>query len=239
MWEGALWEAAGGGWGGMLKAMKVGGGRLKDEVGAVRVRNRSGWRMQKVKKHGLVWSAMAVMAVAGSLAMAQPGGGGAGGAGAGGQPGERGRGPVGERSEGRADGRGMERSMQGLRNGLRELKSTIDDASKMEQTLLAVSRMQQSAIQGKSAKSNELKGMEKADEAGKQKIQMEYRKSMNQLAMKLLELEAKLMDGKTAEAKAMIPTIEQMRDEMHQKFQGEGGHEGEEKKGGGSEEKKR
>ncbi|MBL0871658.1 MAG: hypothetical protein IBJ18_13890 [Phycisphaerales bacterium] len=206
------------------------------------------------RKHGLVWSAMAVMALAGSLAMAQPGAGGSGGGaggGAGGQPGERGGrggggGVGGERGEGRADGRGIERAMQGLRNGLRELKSTIDDSSKMEQTLLAVSRMQQSVILGKSAKSNELKGMDKADEAGKQKIQLEYRKSMNQLATKLLELEAKLLDGKTADAKAMIPTIEQMRDEMHKKFQGEGGKEGEEKKGGarggeggGSEEKKR
>lgn len=192
--------------------------------------------MQLTKKHGMVWSAMAMMALAGSLAMAQPGGGGGGGGAGGvgvGQPGGRGPAGGGEgRGEGRADGRGMERAMQGLRNGLRELKSTIDDASKMEQTLMAVSRMQQSAILGKSAKSNELKGMEKADEAGKQKIQMEYRKSMNQLAMKLLELEAKLMDGKTAEAKAMIPAIEQMRDEMHKKFQGEGGKDGEEKKGG-------
>lgn len=152
----------------------------------------------------------ALAAIAAPLALAQPGPGPTPPPGGGErQPGGRGReGGGGERG-------GLEGAMKGMNQSLRELKANIDAADKKEQNILSVMRMQRALISAKGATSGDITGLNGADH---DKVLAAYRKASNKLLGMLVELEANLLDGKTAEAKAMLPKLEAYRDEMHKQF---------------------
>lgn len=141
-----------------------------------------------------------------------PGGRRPGGAG-GGQPGQQPGGP------GRAAN--IEGSMRAMNRALRELKTTVADASKRDQSLMSVYAMQAACASAKRAKPEHVEG----DPA---KVQEEFRRAAFQLGKVLIDLEEQVLDGKADDAKVTIAKIEALRDEQHKKF----GVKDEEEEGG-------
>ncbi|MCE7974030.1 MAG: hypothetical protein DYG92_06845 [Leptolyngbya sp. PLA1] len=101
--------------------------------------------------------------------------------------------------------------MRGINRALREVKATIGDATKQEQTLMGVYGMQAACATAKRAKPEHLKG----DEA---KMLGEFRRDMHALTALLVELEGHVLDGKVDAAGATLKKIEAARDAAHEKF---------------------
>jgi len=135
----------------------------------------------------------------------QPGGPGRGpgGGGGGGQPGQ---GPGGRNFQQNTEG-----VMRSMNRALRELRGTISDASKNEQSLMAVWAMQQACAGAKRTTPANLKG----DPAA---AVLEFRRELIRMMALLIELEAQLMDGKNAEAQKTLARVEELRDAAHKRM---------------------
>lgn len=131
-----------------------------------------------------------------------PGGGGGGGGG-GGQPGQ---GPGGRNFQQNTEG-----VMRAMNRAARDLKGTIGDASKNEQSLMSVWAMQQACAGAKRTTPQNLQG----DPA---KAVLEFRRDLIKLMGMIIDLEGQLMDGKNAEAKATFAKIEEFRDAAHKRM---------------------
>jgi soluble cytochrome b562 len=131
-----------------------------------------------------------------------------------GQPAERGPGRGGPRGTG-TDFADVEQAMKALNGGMRALKNSIDDASKKADNLTTVTRMQHAAVYSKNRKPDHLKGGDASLDA--------YRKTLIDLTRALLDLEAQILEGKTADAKATLAKLSEMQDKGHEKFIDEGG----------------
>ena len=134
----------------------------------------------------------------------QPGGGQPGG-----QPGERGPGR-GPRGGGGGEFTSVEQAMKAINGGYRELKKTVEDASKKTGNLALVAQMQRGALYSKNNVPGHLKGGEKSLEA--------YRKAQITLMRMLLDLEVQIMDGKTADAAKSVTALHDFEEEQHAKF---------------------
>ncbi len=132
----------------------------------------------------------------------QPAGpGGGGGGGRGGQPG----GPGGARQQ------NTEGAMKAMNRSFRELRASVGDASKKEQSLMSVWRMQQACAGAKQTKPEHIEGDPTA------RLD-EFRRECMKLMGMLVELEGQLMDGKFEEAKAMVKKIHDFEEASHKKF---------------------
>lgn len=122
---------------------------------------------------------------------------------------------------GGADARSVEGAMKEMGRRLRSLSENIDQADKKEQNLQDVTAFQRAAFVAKGSKPAKLKGDDPT------KALEGYRREQIKLLAMSLELETHILDGKTAEAKAMIGKIKAHRDSAHDQFQveeeGEGG----------------
>lgn len=128
----------------------------------------------------------------------------------GGQPGQPG-GPGGPGGQQGGRAASVEGSMRGLNRALREVKASVGDATKQEQTLMGVYGMQAACATAKRAKPEHLKG----DEA---KMLGEFRRDMHAMTALLVELEGQVLDGKVDAAGATVKKIEAARDAAHEKF---------------------
>lgn len=140
----------------------------------------------------------------------------------GGQPGQPG-GPGGPGGQQGGRAASVEGSMRGLNRALREVKASVADATKQEQTLMGVYGMQAACANAKRAKPEHLKG----DEA---KMLIEFRRDMHAMTVLLVELEGEVLDGKIDAAVATVKKIEAARDAAHEKFGVKDEEEGEGRK---------
>ena len=112
----------------------------------------------------------------------------------------------------------LEETMEAMNKALKTLKAQAADASKQQANLELVAEMQKQMVIAKSmapARAAKLNGAEK------QKFINEYRKAMVALIGDLLKLETAVLDGKTAEAEAIIKGLNKVKTDGHEKFQEE------------------
>lgn len=114
--------------------------------------------------------------------------------------------------------------MRAMNRGVNQLKTTIGDPSKKEESLQAVWGIQRGCLSAKAAKPEHVEG----DAA--QKLET-FRRGQVKLMAMLLELETAILDGKTAEAQAILAKVAEHRDASHKALgvdedEDEGGGEG-------------
>lgn len=152
---------------------------------------------------------LAVLSAGGVLMMAAQQGNQPGGQ-PGGPPAERQPGRGGERGRGGGEFASVESAMKAMNGGMRQIKDTIGDASKKDQNLVAIGRIQLAAVYSKNNKPVHLKGGEAALEG--------YRKTLIELTRTLLDLESQVIAGEGEKAKETYKKLGQMQDEGHDKY---------------------
>ncbi|HMN42467.1 MAG TPA: hypothetical protein PKE29_16625 [Phycisphaerales bacterium] len=125
-----------------------------------------------------------------------------------GQPGGEGR--AGQRAEGAA----VRQGMSAMNRALRTLKNQAGDAAKKDENLKTVNELQRGCVLAKGVSPDRALGrMEEAKRAG---AAVSYRRALIQVMEKALKLETALLDGKTADATAMVDEIAKLRDDSHE-----------------------
>ncbi len=128
------------------------------------------------------------------------------------RPGER---PRPAQPGGGAEMRSVEGAMKEMGRRLRSLSENIEQADKKDQNLQDLTAFQRAAMVAKGLKPTRLKGDDPA------KALDGYRREQIKVIAMSLELETHILDGKTAEAKAMIDKIKAHRDAAHDQYQAE------------------
>ncbi len=125
-----------------------------------------------------------------------------------GQPGGEGRG--GQRG---GEAGGVKQGMSMMNRSLRTLKNQVSDAAKKDENLKLVNDLQRGCVAAKGVSPDRALG--RMEDAKKAEAAAAYRKALIQIMEKALKLETALMDGKTAEASALVDEIVKLRDESH------------------------
>jgi Cytochrome b562 len=130
------------------------------------------------------------------------------------RPGQEGGGARGARGENPSVGS----SMKSMNRALESLKGSIGDPMKLAENLKLIGEMERGCILAKNAPFPADLLKDAADDAAKAKVATHYRKDMIKLTQSLLELELAVMNGKTADAQAMLVKLDAAREHGHEEF---------------------
>lgn len=127
----------------------------------------------------------------------------------------------------------LEGAMKQMNGAYKALKASAFDAASKAADLEAVQRLQMSAIGAKGGVAT-LKMTDAASKkyADKAAFEAAYRRKMIETAQVAINLELAILDGKSAEAKALVTKLHDLEESGHEVFKADEGGEGGE--GGGS-----
>ncbi|MBL8757568.1 MAG: hypothetical protein JNK35_03960 [Phycisphaerae bacterium] len=167
-----------------------------------------------------------LMALGGTMLLAQPQGpgnaqprqpGGPGrGPGGEGQPGGPGRGPGGPGAEGRPVS--VEQGMKQMNRVLRQLRQQIGDASKRDENLRMLTDMQRGCVGAKGAPLSPDMMKDAKDDAAKVKLAWEFRADMIAVLRLLVDAEEAVGLGKGEVAKSKLEEAIKLRDAGHKRM---------------------
>lgn len=119
---------------------------------------------------------------------------------------------------GRGENPSVGSSMKSMNRALESLQGSIADPMKLAENLKLIGEMERGCILAKNAPFPADLLQDAGDDAAKAKVATHYRKDMIRLAQSLLELELAVMNGKTADAQAMLKKLDAAREHGHEEF---------------------
>lgn len=117
----------------------------------------------------------------------------------------------------------LSEQMSGIQKDFRSLRKMLSDPSQKDAAVALVKDMEARATKSKGFDPSKTKQIPAAD---KDQFLADYHKQMDGLIADFQKLEQDITDGKTADATAMLDTIQSDKRQGHKKFNGDGGGPG-------------